>query len=876
MVRFRIPQFLLAGAAAALTIHAATSTHAAVPLIDDWERVTLTNSVPSGLARLTPIGAVDPDLPMERMILTLKMDMDTKARLGQLLLQQQDPTSTSYHKWITPEGFRQQFGPSQARLDAASAWLAAQGFTVNSIARSGLAITFSGTAAQVGLAFRTAMVEYKVNGVLHRGNATDISLPRGLAEFANGVVSLNDMRRKSSLGPRTSLASFRASHPLVADSNYGNDIGPGDFAKIYNLAPLFKNGVTGTGVTIAVVGRTDIQTSDWTAFISDFSSYVTSDAGLSGNVYTGSLNVVHPGAIPGITNVDDEFESDVDTQWAAAAAPGASIELVASPSSYTTDGTDLSAQYIVDNQLAPIMTESYGECESELGASGNAFFEQLWAQAASEGISVFVATGDSGAAGCADSDATTGSGRAVNGIASTPYNTAVGGTMLNPNLNGSSLYWIPSAQVEQDFQTTAKQYIPEWAWNESGASTEINGGSGLAAGGGGTSSLYGAPAYQKRVDTFTGSNREIPDVSFTSAYEDNPLIAIQGGTAYVGGGTSFASPGMAGIMALLVQSYGWQGNPNPTLYAMAHRQFDLGTLSSVLNDVTVGNNSVPGTAGFKAAAGYDEATGLGSLDAYNLWNHWNSATSPITVAITPPSTTTVTSGTALGFYGTGSTTGTAALSYSWSWGDGTTTTTGNGTTVSHTYTNVTTTSQTFQATLVVSDGTYAQSKSVAITVNPVVSAAITMPVTNVGVLPGTSITFQGSGATTHSGATIASYGWNFGDGSNATGATATHAFADNASDNRTVTLTVTDSTGAYGTATIQVYADSSVLDINSDGGIDVRDLLVLMGSWNASLRATVTHFEGVNLFADLNADGLVNDTDIDLWIARFEATESFQ
>ncbi|MDR3671355.1 MAG: PKD domain-containing protein [Holophaga sp.] len=872
MIRFRIPPTLLAGvAAAAMALQAGTAASVSAPAIDETRRVTLASSQHPVLARLTPTGAVDPDQPMGEMILSLKMDADAKTRLKQLLAQQQDRTSASYHKWITPEGFRQQFGPSQASLDAATAWLTSQGFTVNRTARSGMSIVFSGTASQVGVAFRTAMMEYKVNGSLHHGNATAISMPAGLAEIAHGVVSLNDMRRKSHLGPRTSLASYRAAHPQVADGNYGNDVGPGDFAKIYNLDPLFAAGNTGTGVTVAVVGRTDIRTSDWTTFRNDFSSYVTSDAGAGSNVFTGSLSLVYPGADPGTTNEDDEFESDVDTQWAAGTAPGATIKLVVGYSSYTTDGTDLSAQYIVDNQLASIMTESYGECESDLGTSGNAFFENLWSQAAAEGISVFVAAGDSGAAGCSGGSDTTGSGRAVSGIASTPYNTAVGGTMLDVNDYDNTTYW---SQSSYSFQTSAKQYVPEWAWNESSASSEISDGSGLWAGGGGNSTLYPAPTYQKLVNTFSGTFREIPDVSFTSAGGNNPLIVVWHGDAYLSGGTSFASPCMAGITALMVQKYGSQGNINPVLYTLAHEQYDLSTVSGIFHDVTVGNNTVSGAVGYNAAAGYDEATGLGSLNAYLLWNHWPTLANPVTVTVTPPGTTTVTSGTVLSFYGTGTTTAGAALTYVWEWGDGTKTSTSNAATVTHTYTNAGTSSKQYDATLVVSDGTYANAQSVTITVTPVVSAAITMPVTNVGVYPGVSVTFTGSGTTSDTGATL-TYAWDFGDGSTATGASVTHAFADHASSYRTVTLTVTDSSHASGTASIQVYSDTSVLDIDDGASVDVRDLLVLMGTWSTT-RATVSNFEGLDLNADLNADGYVNDTDVDLWITGFEALESMQ
>ena len=278
-------------------------------------------------------------------------------------------------------------------MDAAASWLTQQGFTVHGAARGGLSISFSGSAAQVGKAFRTAIVEYDVDGIRRHGNATAISIPQGLTGFTAGVASLNDMPRKH-YTVRYGLKPGATRISPEVDTTQGNAVGAGDFATIYDLNPLFP-GTTGKGVTIAVVGETNITLSDQTSFVTNF--------GL--NTYNGSFAVVTPSGV--------------------AAAPGADIRLVLFPSTLTTQGVDLSAQYIVDNKYAPILTLSYGECENALGTAGNAFWEQLWEQAASEGISVFVASGDSGAAGCdAVGGKTATGGRAVSGIASTPYNTA--------------------------------------------------------------------------------------------------------------------------------------------------------------------------------------------------------------------------------------------------------------------------------------------------------------------------------------------------------------------------------------------------------------------------------------------------------------------
>ncbi len=559
MLNGRIPPLLLGLLTSALT----AAPPAPVPLWDDQVRVTLPGSVHRRLARLEPLGPVPADQPMESLNLVLKLSPDAQSQLDQLLRDQQDPASPRYHQWLTPDQFGTRFGPSPTQLDAATGWLRAQGFTVQGIARSGLSVSFSGTAAQVGKAFRTAMVRYDLDGVTHNGNATSISIPAGLAGFTSGVASLNDIRPKAysrRLGPLTRTGGAA---PQLLAGDGSNVVGPGDFAKIYGLAPLFAQGITGHGATIAVVAQTDIAAADQQAFVDDFNLDAYSPIGSQ------TIQVVHNGADPGLEYLGgDEFEADVDTQWSTAAAPGATVVMVVSPSSFTANGVDLSAQYIVDNNLADVVTESYGECEQDMGTAQATFYEQLWEQAAAQGMSVFVAAGDNGPAGCADPNdsSAAGFGKGVSGIASTPFNTAVGGTMFN---EGSGTYWLTS--VTSDFETTALGYIPEAAWNESGLTAD---GSGLYAGSGGPSSLYAKPSWQTALNVPADGMRDLPDVSFNAAGIHDPSVAFEEGTAYEVGGTSVSSPCMAGIMALVVQKFGGrQGNPNFTLYNLARAQY---------------------------------------------------------------------------------------------------------------------------------------------------------------------------------------------------------------------------------------------------------------------------------------------------------------
>ena len=840
----RITSLALLLAAAPLFAHA----------VNTPERVTIPNSAHRRLASLVPVRAVAPDFAMERMLLVLQMPQEVSASLKQLLKDQQDPSSARFHQWLNPDDFGKQFGPTQAQRDAATLWLLQQGFKVESAARSGLAITFSGSAAQVGKAFQTTIMEYSVNGVTHHGNGSNISIPGELAGFVHGVASLNDLRRAPRPSLIRSLPLAAAGRPGAVDSSGNTFISPGDFQTIYNLGPLYAAGLTGQGVTIGIVGQTDIANGDFAAFRSLFNLG-----------YGGSLTVTQTGADPGTVDPGDEGESELDTQWSSAAAPGASIDLVVSHSSAATGGVDLSAQYLVDNNVAPIISMSYGECEADMGGAGSvymAFYNNLWAQAASEGITVFVSAGDSGVAGCDDPvNFTATMGKAVSGMASTPYNTCVGGSQFTGT--GSS-YW--SGGKTATSLTTALGYVPEAAWDES----TLDNGFRLYAGGGGASLAYAKPAWQSALGVPKDGMRDVPDVALNAAAITDPTAVMIEGSLQEYGGTSVASPCMAGIMALVVQKYGRQGNINPTLYQLGSAQY-AGTGPAVFHDITSGNNSVPGQVGFNAGVGYDQVTGLGSIDATLLLNNWG-AVNPISVnVLAPAAPVTIASGQTVTFNGSGSDTiGGSPLTYLWSFGDGSTATTPS---TSHQYAIAGPQSQTFSATLSVSDGTHVQASApVSIKVTPAgVSPIITMPVTSFYAFPTVPIAFTAT-ATTQNNGTITNYSWNFGDGGTAVGAAVSHTFAEYDTDYRTVTLTATDSTGATGQTTFKALAATgNLLDCNGDGNIDVRDLLTLAAAWNPQEQANYLDFNGLNVWADLNADGVVDDSDLNLWIITFPA-----
>ena len=597
---------LLAGSAVLLA-----PSHAAAPhtrIIDENDMVTLSGNVYPDARAEFDRGASPSSLSIDRMILTLRRDQQKQAELDRYLAELHDPASSNFHRWLTPEGFGARFGPSSADLELITGWLRSHGFQIDEVARSGEWINFSGTAALVERAFHTPIHTYIVNGRTHHANARDPAIPRGLSDIVAGIVTLHDFPRKMMHGGSRSVKQT----DILPDYTAGTAhyLAPADFAAIYNANALYSGGLDGSGQSIAIVGRTHPPASNWTAFRTMMA--------LPAN----APQVVVNGPDPGDLGGNEDFEADLDVEWSGAVARNAAIKFVISKSTMATDGVDLSAQYIVNNNLAPVMSTSFGSCESAMGAAENNFYSNLWQQAAAQGISSFVSSGDSGAAGCDPGGASAGTGLGVNGLASTPFSIAVGGTQFS---EGMGTYWNT---MNGTGYASALGYIPETAWNESGA---VSGGAGLWASGGGTSSRYARPAWQVAPGVPGNGMRAVPDVSLSAAGHDAYLVQSQG-ALYAVNGTSASAPSFAGLMAVVVQKTGQrQGNANARFYQLGNAQYVSGGVQ-VFHDVTTGNNSVPGVAGYASNAGYDPATGLGSVDAFSLVTNW---TPDFTLAAAP-------------------------------------------------------------------------------------------------------------------------------------------------------------------------------------------------------------------------------------------------
>ena len=581
----------LASAAAALGSPATAPGGGPAAGLRGDDRVTLPGHVHPLARAESDIGPADPDLAMRRIVLVLRRRPGAEAELRRLLEAQQDPASPSYHAWLTPEEFGRRFGLASEQVGAVVDWIRSEGFSVDEVARGRGWIEVSGTVRQVERTFHTAIRRFRVDGTTHHANSLEPSIPRALASFVAGIASLHDFvhtplaRRWKQVTPAAQLAGQ-------------NVLGPGDFATIYNVNPLYAAGIRGAGVKIAIAGRSDLVLADVQAFRSYF--------GLPAN----DPVIVHNGPPPGDLGGSEEVEADLDVQWSGAVAPQATVEFVVSATTFPSDGFALSAAYIVDNALAPILSASFADCELSDTASSLDYFNGLWGQAAAEGITVLVAAGDLGAPECYGM-------ASVSGLCSTPYDVCVGGTMFVDT--PAATWWSPNPDPVT--KASALSYIPEATWNEPG----------FGATGGGASAVYPKPWWQVAPGVPDDGRRDLPDVSLAAAGHDGHVVFV-GNAPIVVGGTSASTPCFAGLLALIVQQTGSaQGNANPTLYRLGNDQYAHGG-AAVFHDITAGDNTFANAfldvAGFASGTGYDLATGLGSVDASALAAAWTTQAHP--------------------------------------------------------------------------------------------------------------------------------------------------------------------------------------------------------------------------------------------------------
>jgi subtilase family serine protease len=664
MVLLNLAAAVLAGDA----VHAQVSDHIA-SAVDTSQTQALVNHHPLWAVPANDAGVVAANQPMENLTLVLARSPEQEQAFKQLLEDQQDAASPSYHKWLTAAEIGESFGLSDNDIASITGWLRSQGLHVNRVAPSRALIAFSGSAGDIGRAFQTELHHYQVHGEQRVSVASDPMIPVALAPAIKAVRGLYTIDERP-FHRETRLQSDAPNFTITSGGVTYHFIAPSDFATIYDL----PGAVTGAGTTIGIVSEARTNFADF----ANFRTLTGSTFGNPTEVVPTAFGGVDPGPAytsPASCNtcgpLDAQGEATLDVLRSGSVAPGASLLSVVASSA--SGGVGVDAEYLIESTPVPaqVMTISFGACEAEAGGSGVDFWDTLFQQAAGEGISVFVSSGDSGASGCDTGFATPPANPVANSpnyICSSSYATCVGGTEFNDAGNPTS-YWNASNGAGL---SSALSYIPEGAWNE-----PLNSESQpqAAASGGGVSAYILTPSWQ----TGTGvpaarTGRYTPDVAFSGSSHDGYFACFAAGDGscvsnsgsypfVVFSGTSADAPAMAGVAALLGQKSGAAiGNINPAIYGMAASTpaafHPVSVASSGVSNCSAAtpsmcNNSAPGPTGLSGGqagyllgqtGGYSEVTGLGSLDVTQfIDNYTNSNSSKFTPTVTvsaQPSVTT--------------------------------------------------------------------------------------------------------------------------------------------------------------------------------------------------------------------------------------------
>jgi hypothetical protein len=673
---------MLLGSVSALPVAAQVPARPQITqAIDAAHLVTLHGTVHPLVQSGYDRGPVNESTPAGQLLLVLNRPAEREIAFQQLLHEMHTPGSPNYHHWLTPAQIGAQFGPADSDMEQVSGWLTSAGFKVDRVSQARRFVQFSGTVGQVNSAFHTQIHEYLVNGEVHHANATEVRIPEALSLAVAALSPLNDFRSQPQFVSSGKGSYDGATRKFIPQYNLPSSlspllfgVAPADFQTQYDLAPLYSASVTGSGVTIGILDESNIDLSQANAYRSVF--------GLKAN----PVQVVLDSGDPGV--LSSAIESYLDVEVAGAVAPAATVNLYLSAASPYQNPLALAALRAVEDNQADVLSISWGSGEQELGASGNQFWNALWEQAAAQGQTVMVSSGDMGQ--LPDTNYLFQglfSAPAVSGIASTPWNIAVGGTDFYysdyaAGAPSASSYW--NTTNDPVTRGSLKARLPEQVWNDAFGLDAIANGvqrNEIYAGGGGASSCvtvnasnvctagYPKPAWQTGPGVPADGVRDIPDVSlFASNGANFSGYVICDYSGYcspdasgnfnvdVIGGTSASAPAMAGIMALVVQKYGRQGQAAAVLYPLAQQK------PAAFHDITLGGNwnvCIPGDSActlntgvnfggksnvYSATAGYDQASGLGSVDAANLVNNWNTISFRSTSTTLQVSPSTITHG----------------------------------------------------------------------------------------------------------------------------------------------------------------------------------------------------------------------------------------
>jgi subtilase family serine protease len=744
--------------------HAAPSR--IVSPIDEHSLSVLTNHVRKDALSAHDEGLVEDSRELH-LYLVLQRTSAQQADLENLIERQQQKGAAEYHQWLTPTEFGARFGASQEDIARLSQWLQSHGLQVRSVLNNGSMIDFSATSGQVREAFHTQLHYLNLRGGRYPALLQDPQIPAALAPVVAGIKGLNKVPAftnhtepgQSSYDETThrfhmSRSALKPSpSPAYSDGEGDYLVAPKDLYTIYNVNPLLSAGHLAGSATVAVIEESDIEygTVDPNTHVAtggdvaNFRSLFGVPGTLNMHVYHGygSVTCNDPGIDP--SNNQEDIEASLDAEWINATAPSAN-EIFMSCDDSTDNGIFSSMAALVDNSLSDSMSLSYGESELYYTSGDYSAQDTLYAQAAAQGQSIFISSGDSGSdVADQNTEGTATSGINVSAFGS-PLVTVTGGTDFQDTYdsveNGSpvSTYW--SATNGSNYND-ALSYVPEMPWNDACAGSILAAyygysGAGLCAtgnfttggyvvgGSGGISTHYSVPSWQTGISGYSNSMHAQPDIAgFASSgfwghallfCDSNPNLGgyyncTNTSTFGYAGGTSFVAPYMAGVGGMLTSYTGSrQGLLNPALYALAKTQYaaaatksacyatgqtsntgvttSLPSSACIFNDITTGNNDVPCESGstscfvnsgasygmlsltgsgsltvaYPSTIGFDQTTGIGSVNVNQLITKWNTAFSSSTsVTATPASITssqstvlkaTVAGGTPTGYDGT--------------------------------------------------------------------------------------------------------------------------------------------------------------------------------------------------------------------------------
>ncbi|TMA39819.1 MAG: hypothetical protein E6J79_02045 [Deltaproteobacteria bacterium] len=512
----------------------------------------LPGSMPRALAGMAAGAPAPAELPLEHV--TVLLGLRARAALDAVLAAQQDPRSPRFRRWLEPEEIADRFGPSRGEYARVRRWFETHGFRVVHDSPLRALLVVAGTAGDAAAALGAPIRFFRDrDGRVYHGPETAPALPVEVAGSVHGVVGLDD------------LPHFE---PLARIAGDGMALGPGDLALVYGAASLQARGFTAAGHTIAVAARSNFPDADVTTFAQTYLPVGT----------TLQVERVLAGADPGILSRSGELtEVLLDSEWAAALAPAARVNVVIG-----SESGDIreAIEKAVEDRLGDVISVSFGLCELTAHTADTELFDVLYALANARGQTVLVASGDNGPTACLP-----GSTRpAVNALASSPHAVAVGGTTLDPLFDGAS--------------GDATGYGGEVVWNQGRG----------AASGGGESLVFARPRYQLGPGLPALTGRALPDLALAANPDAPGYVMVQAGRSGAIGGTSAATPALAGALALVGEALGTAGlgQLGPALYRLGGEQA-RGLRAPVFRDVTEGTNGL-----FAAGPGFDLATGWGS------------------------------------------------------------------------------------------------------------------------------------------------------------------------------------------------------------------------------------------------------------------------